>query len=77
MKKKIIDNLVAQSYIKNDLDKKKVNKIAVLLSKSDLKRYINGLKLLDKKKNLIISAPIDNQGVNRFQKLYHLLSLPP
>jgi len=70
MKRKIIDKLVAQSYKQNDLDEKKVNKIAALLSKSDLKRYINGLKLQDMKKSLIVSTPINNQDLKKFQKLF-------
>ena len=70
MKKKIIDKLVSQSYKKNSLDQKKINKISTLLSKADLKRYINGLKLAEKKKSLIVSSPINNQDLEKFQKLF-------
>lgn len=70
MTKKIIDKLVADSYKKSALDQKKVNKIATLLSKSDLKRYINGLKLAEKKKSLIISSPMNNQDLKKFEKLF-------
>jgi len=70
MKKKIIDKLVAQSYKANYLDQKKINKISTFLSRSDLKRYINGLKLAEKKKSLIISSPINNQGLKKIQKLF-------
>ncbi len=70
MKKKIIDKLVAQSYKKDSLDQKTINKISTLLSKPDLKRYINGLKLAEKKKSLIVSSPINNQDLKKFQKLF-------
>lgn len=70
MVKKKIDKLVAESYKGNTLDQKKVNKIASLITKSDLKKYINRLKLAEKKKNLIVSSPTNNQDLKRFQKLF-------
>lgn len=70
MIKKKIDKLVAESYKGNILDQKKVNKIVSLISKSDLKKYINGLKLAEKKNNLIVSSPANNQDLKRFQKLF-------
>lgn len=70
MNKKKIDKLIQVSYKNNSLDQKKVNKISTLLSKSDLKKYINGLKLTEKKKNVIICSPINNQDLRRFEKLF-------
>lgn len=70
MNKNKINKLVAASYKNNHLDEKKVNKIASLISRSDLKKYINGLKLVEKKKNLIISSPINNQDLGKFEKLF-------
>ena len=70
MNSKKINKLIAVSYKNNSLDRKKVNKIASLISKHDLKKYINGLKLEEKKKNLIISSPIDNQDLIKFDKLF-------
>lgn len=70
MNKKIINKLVAESYSKDVLDQKKVNKIASLISKVDLKKYINGLKLSEKKKSLIVSSPDNNQDLSKFEKLF-------
>lgn len=70
MNSKKINKLVLISYKNNSLDKKKVNRISALLSKSDLKKYINQLKLTEKKKTLIISSPIDNLDLRRFEKLF-------
>lgn len=70
MNSKTIYKLVIASYKNNFLDEKKVNEIAALLSSKDLKRYINGLKLAEKKKNLIISSPNDNQDLKKFVKLF-------
>lgn len=70
MNKKKIDKLVLVSYSNNFLDKKKVNKIAGLISAADLKKYINGLKLAEKKKSLIISSPMNNQDLKKFEKLF-------
>lgn len=70
MNKKQIDKLVSASYENNFLDKKRVSKIAMLLRRSDLKKYINGLKLTEKKKSLIISSAMNNQDLNKFSKLF-------
>lgn len=70
MNKKKIDKLALSSYTNNLLDKSRVNRIAALISKSDLKKYINGLKLIEKKKTLIISVPFIDQDVTQFKKLF-------
>ncbi len=70
MNKKKINKLVLTSYSNNLLNKKKINKISTLLSRSDLKKYINGLKLFEKKKNIIISSPVNNQDLRKFEKLF-------
>lgn len=70
MNSKKINKLVLASYSNNFLNRKRVNKISALLSKSDFKKYINGLKLTEKKKSLIVSSPISNQDVSKFQKLF-------
>lgn len=70
MNKKKINQLILISYKNDNLDQEKVNKIATLLSKPDLKKYINGLKLHEKKKSLIVSTPINNQELKKFQKLF-------
>jgi len=70
MDKKKIDKLIGASYKGSDLDQKKVNKIASLINKSDLKKYINGLKLLENKRNLIIVSPTKIQDTRSFEKLF-------
>lgn len=70
MNSKKINRLVAASYKNSYLDQKKINKIASLISRSDLKKYINGLKLAEKKRNLIISSPTNNQDLGKFEKLF-------
>lgn len=70
MNSKKIDKLIIASYKNNSLDKKRVNKISTLLSKPDLKKYINKLKLTEKKKTLIVSSPINNQDLRKFEKLF-------
>jgi len=68
MDKKKIDKLVKISY--KNIDKKKVEEIGSLLSKADLKKYIERLKAAENENNLIISSPIDNQYESKFQKLF-------
>jgi hypothetical protein len=62
--------LVTASYKGDNLDPKKVYEIASLIGKSDLKKYINGLKLVEQKKSLIVSSPADNQDLRKFEKLF-------
>ena len=65
MNRKKIEKLVSVSYSNNFLDQKKVNEIATRICKTDLKKYINGLKLMEKKKSLIVSSPINNQDLSK------------
>lgn len=65
-----INKLIAASYRGDCLDQKKVNKIVSLISNSNFKKYINGLKLAEKKKNLIISSPIINSDLKKIEKLF-------
>ncbi len=70
MNSKKINGLILTSYKDDNLDQKKVNRIASIISKSDLKKYINGLRLAEKKKSLIISTPINNQALGKFERLF-------
>lgn len=70
MNRKKIEKLVAASYKGNQLDIKKVNKIISLINRAELKKYINGLKLIEKKRTLIISSPNTDSNVKSFQKLF-------
>jgi len=57
MTKKQIQLLVAESYTKETLDEKKVNRIAKVLNRKDLKTYIRGLKLSEKKRVVTVALP--------------------
>ncbi len=70
MNSKKIAKLVLASYSNNFLDQNRVNRIATLISKSDLKKYIQGLKLIEKKKSLIVSSPMNNQDLKKFERLF-------
>ena len=70
MNSKKIDKLVLASYSNNILNKVSVNKISRFLSKLDLKKYINGLKLTEKKRSLIVASPINNLDLKKFEKLF-------
>jgi hypothetical protein len=70
MNKRSIDKLILRSYKNNYLDEKTVKKVAALLSKQDLKKYINGLKLEEMKKTVIISSPNDISDRKKFEKLF-------
>lgn len=62
--------LISASYKKDILDQKKVNKIACLISKTDLKKYIYGLKLAESKKTVTVSCPTDKFELTKLEKLF-------
>lgn len=70
MNLKKIDKLVLASYSNNILNEGPVNKISTLLSKVDLKKYINRLKLTENKRSLIVASPVDNPDLKKFEKLF-------
>jgi hypothetical protein len=70
MNSKKIDKLVAESYKGENFDQKKVNKIVSLISRSDLKKYINGLKLAERRRSLVISSPTNDLNLGEFRKLF-------
>ncbi|MDE2026122.1 MAG: hypothetical protein KGJ07_06515 [Patescibacteria group bacterium] len=57
MTKKQIKTLVVESYTRDQLDENKVNRIAKVLSRKDLKTYIRGLKLEEKKRVVTVALP--------------------
>lgn len=67
---KKMDKLVKASYKDGALDAKKVSKITSLISKADLKQYINMLRQVEKKNTLMISSPIDYKNQNDFKKMF-------
>lgn len=73
MTKKEIKKLVLASYTKEKLDVKKVNKIIKFFTKSDLKKYINYLKLSEKSKNIIVEVSNlseKNKIMKEIKKMY-------
>lgn len=70
MTKKYIKKLAKASYKEEFLDKKIVNRIVPLLSRQDLKTYINMLKLIEKKKAIVVTLPKKNIKIKDLQKLY-------
>lgn len=70
MDSKKINKIALVSFDGNNLNEKTVNKITMLLSKKDLKKYINALKMLEQKKSLIVSTPHNNQDESMFKKLF-------
>lgn len=61
---KIITNLVTASYTNDNLDVKKVQKIAGYLNRKMLKAYIKGIKQYEKKTTVFVdmpSAPTDTE----------------
>lgn len=57
MTKKLINQLVEASYTKGQLDNKKVTRVAKLLTRADLKKYIRGLKLVEKANTISLVLP--------------------
>lgn len=57
MTKKEIKLLVMSSYDHETLDEKKVEKISSLLSRKDLKAYLRGVKLEEKKHTITVALP--------------------
>lgn len=73
MTKKQISALVSASYTKNELDSKKVEKVASLLSRADLKKYIRALKLSEKSKTISLVLPdakLYNSNKQNFESLF-------
>lgn len=57
MTKKYITQLVLASYKKNNLDEDTVEKIANLLTKTELKEYVRELKSSERKKTVVVVLP--------------------
>lgn len=57
MSKKLLKELVQASYTKDVLDSKKVEQIAKLLSRHDLKEYIRAIKLSEKARTIHLVLP--------------------
>lgn len=73
MTKRDIRQLVVASYTKDRLDDKKVEKIAGMLSKTDLKAYIRGLRLEEQKHKIYLALAtktIYNKARKEFEKAF-------
>ena len=70
MNRKKINKLIAASYKDNYIDQKVANRIASVISRSDLKKYIDGLKTVEKKRSLIVSSPSVNFDLIKFRELF-------
>jgi hypothetical protein len=72
MKSIQLKKLALASYTKEKLDIRKVNRLISFLKKTDLRRYIKYLKLIEKSKNITVVLPskIDIKTENSFKKVY-------
>lgn len=71
MNKKYVKRLCVASYKGNTLDQKRVKKITSLLTRKELKEYINILKLIEKKKTVFVTLASKLQlNKSTFQKLF-------
>ncbi len=69
MTKQIIKKMAESSYTNDELDEKKVDKIAKNLKKSDLKIYIKDLKIMEMKKTVTVSVPTQD-GMNEMKTYF-------
>lgn len=58
MTKKFLQQLVLASYINDELDQAKVNKIASYLHRGELKDYIRALKVNERKRSVVITSAL-------------------
>lgn len=72
MKTKDIKKLALASYTKNKLDENKVLRITKYLEKSDLREYVNALKLIEKKNTvkITISSKPDSLIQNSLKEIF-------
>lgn len=77
MTNKQIVSLARGSFIKNDIDYRKVKSIAKLLKRSELKKYIKTLKSIERKHTIYLSLPIGNKDKISKDALDYLRKLFP
>jgi len=65
-----INKLAYSSYKNNHLDEKVAMKISSLLKRSNLKKYINALKLIEKKKNVLVSYTGSSKDLEKIRRLF-------
>lgn len=59
MNRTTLKKLVLESYQDGELDAQKVNKIADLLTKSELKLYIKALKNWEREHSIVVDTPVE------------------
>jgi predicted PilT family ATPase len=62
MNRRTLQQLVVESYSEGELDAQKVNKIADLLTKKELRLYIKALKNWEKQSNIAVDVPVDDHN---------------
>lgn len=84
MTKKQLTQLVTTSYTNIALDEKKVSKIGSLLTRSNLKMYINALKQEENRRNIFVSVPkstniteLENEFKNMYPGKKIVISIDP
>lgn len=73
MTRKQIKKLISASYIKNNLDRARVNRITKQLTRAELKLFIKLLKNYEKGKTVTLfvsSIPDANEIVKQIKKIY-------
>jgi hypothetical protein len=63
MNRQTLKQLVVESYNDGELDAQKVNKIADLLNKSELKLYIRALKNWEREHSIILDVPMEDKAL--------------
>lgn len=61
MNKRVLKQLVFESYTEGALDQQKVTRIAAILKRKELKDYIRALKIEEKKSTVIVTLPDNDQ----------------
>ncbi len=61
MNRQTLKQLVIESYSQGNLDAKKVNKISDLLSRDELRLYINALKNWDRQNKIVLQVPNESE----------------
>ncbi len=69
---KDIKNLASSSFTKGNLDEKKVSRITKALNRSDLRKYINALKLIAQKSTVKVwtSTNLDKKTQESLKSLF-------
>jgi len=72
MTKKFLQQLVLASYTKDELDQAKINKIASLLDRGELKDYIRALKVNERKRSVVIisALPLSKNDEEKMKQIY-------